>query len=375
MPPLAPENPAPENAWLGPNVPSLRRRSLRRPLLAASSWPTSHGPVAQVPSVDASTHDGSAGLRLARALGRIGRVLITAGILILLFVAYQLWGTGLQTDQAQDSLRDQFNQAEAGADDPPASTTDTTGGTTTPTTAPGDAEPAATPVIPPAPAQGELVGRIQIPAIGADWYFLEGVDLGVLKDGPGHYMGTPLPGQPGNAAIAGHRTTYGAPFNRVDELKSGDEIIVSYLTGASFTYGYRSTEIVAPDRVEVLQAKDFDEDGEFDNTLTLTACHPKYSARERIIIRARLTELPAPAPTRPQPRTRSVTLDDDGLKPPVSKTPAVLWGIAAAMIWLAAWFVARAWRRWPSYVLAFPAFMVTLYVFFENFYALLPAGF
>ncbi len=337
-------------------------------------------------------------MRLARFLGRLGRVLMTAGVLILLFVAFQLWGTGLQTRGAQNSAEDEFNaQAEAyqetgelagGDEGPNATTTTAAGGATTTTTAPpttattaggqgsgGEGEGAK--VIPPAPAQGGLVGRIQIPAIGADWYFYEGVDLSILKDGPGHYMGTPLPGQPGNAAIAGHRTTYGAPFNRVDELKSGDEIIISYVTGAEFTYSYRTTEIVTPDRTDVLQARDFDEDGELDNTLTLTACHPKYSARERIIIRARLEEAPVPAPDgleRPTGGTE-ISLDEAESTEPVSKTPAVLWGFAAAAIWLAAYFVGRAWKKWPAYLLAFPFFMVTLYVFFENFYKLLPAGF
>ncbi|MCB1013672.1 MAG: class E sortase [Acidimicrobiales bacterium] len=336
-------------------------------------------------------------MRVARALSRIGKVLITAGVLILSFVAYQLWGTGLQTAQAQDDAESQFEAAaaqyeqtgELAGGDEGAATTTTTGaaGATTSTTAATTATTAAggggngggggEKVIPAPPEAGGLVGRIQIPAIGADWYFYEGTDLSILKDGPGHYLGTPLPGQPGNAAIAGHRTTYGAPFNRVDELASGDEIVVTYVTGAEFTYSYRSTEIVTPDRTDVLQAKDFDEDGELDNMLTLTACHPKYSARERIIIRARLDEAPVPVPDDQVGPTRQepISLDDAEQTEPVSKTPAVLWGLAAAAIWLTAYLVGRAWRKWPAYVLGFPFFVVTLYVFFENFYKLLPAGF
>ena len=200
-------------------------------------------------------------MRLARVLRGVGRVLMATGVLILLFVAYQLWGTGLQTRDAQNSAESEFeSQSEAyqtsgtlpGGDEGPNATTATAGGATsttiapptTATTAPGgqgsgqDGGGEGAKVIPPAPAQGGLVGRIQIPAIGADWYFYEGVDLSILKDGPGHYMGTPLPGQPGNAGIAGHRTTYGAPFNRIDELKSGDEIVISYVTGAEFTYSF-----------------------------------------------------------------------------------------------------------------------------------------
>lgn len=338
-------------------------------------------------------------MRLAKIIGRIGRVLITAGVLILAFVAFQLWGTGVQARAAQDDAETEFEQAQAEFEetgtlpggDEGGPTTTTAGGGATSTTATTAAAPDTTTTtaagggnngsgnrsIPPPPPEGELMGRIQIPAIGVDWYFYEGIDLSILTDGPGHYMGTPMPGQPGNSAIAGHRTTYGAPFNRVDEMQSGDEIIVTYVTGAEFTYGYRSTEIVSPDRVDILEAQDFDEDGEADNMLTLIACHPEYSARERIIIFARLNEEPVPIPEGQQ-RQPVEFIDIDGGSDdaePVSQTPAVLWGIAAGMIWLAAYFVGRAWRKWPAYVLGFPFFAVALFIFFENFYALLPAGF
>ena len=334
-------------------------------------------------------------MRLAKALSRIGRVLITAGVLILAFVAFQLWGTGIQTRQAQDSAESEFEaQTRAfeetgtlagGEEDPGATTTTAAPGATTTTTAPttattvagGNGTTEGEQVIPAPPAAGGLVGRIQIPSIGADWYFYEGVDLSILKDGPGHYEGTPMPGQPGNAAIAGHRTTYGAPFNRVDEMKSGDEIIITYVTGAEFTYTYRSTEIVSPDRVDILQNQDSEDDGETDNMLTLIACHPEYSARERIIIFARLNEEPVPIPegqVRQEVEFTDIDGDSDDAEP-VSRTPAILWGAAAGMIWLAAYFVGRAWRKWPAYVLGFPFFAVALFIFFENFYALLPAGF
>ncbi|HYF46722.1 MAG TPA: class E sortase [Acidimicrobiales bacterium] len=313
-------------------------------------------------------------MKLARLLGRVGRVLITAGLLILAFVAYQLWGTGLQTARAQNSaedeferLQEEFEEQEGGGNPGPERSTTTTSpeGTpgTTPTTAPEDQ-----PEIPIAPPEGEIAGRVQIPSIGVDWIFYEGVDLSVLQNGPGHYQGTPLPGQPGNAGIAGHRTTYGAPFNRLDEMKSGDEIEITYITGATFTYEYRSTEIVSPNQVDVRHDKG-------DNRLTLTACHPKYSARERIVVIARLADEPAPAAPQQDRREQPQSFDNDTEAPPVSKVPAVLWGVAAGMIWLAAWFVGRAWRRWPSYVIAFPAFAVALFVFFDNFYKLLPAGF
>ena len=84
-----------------------------------------------------------------------------------------------------------------------------------------------------------------IPKIGVDKIVVEGVGRNDLRKGPGHYPDTPMPGQPGNAAIAGHRTTYGAPFNRIDELEPGDEILVTTLQGP-FTYEVTGTEIVTP---------------------------------------------------------------------------------------------------------------------------------
>lgn len=288
-------------------------------------------------------------------IGAIGRVMIVAGTLILLFVAYQLWGTGLHTERAQQGLEDEFDQqVQAFQEANPTPTT----------VAPDQPQP-----VPSAPPRGELVGRIQIPAIGVDWIFLEGVGLDVLSDGPGHYEGTPLPGQEGNAAIAGHRTTYGQPFHNLDRMEEGDRVIVSYFNGSEFTYEYLNTVIVTPDRTDVLEYK-------FDNRLTLTACHPKYSAAERIVVSARLVEPAAPAPpraTREEPLTIDAGEGLDGQQH--APAPAIVWGIAAALVALAAWVVGRAWRRWPAYLVALPVFLVVLYGFFENFSYLLPASY
>jgi sortase A len=291
-----------------------------------------------------------------RVLGGIGRVMITAGTLILLFVAYQLWGTGLRTAQAQNDLEAEFEaQAEQYATDNPAPDPD-----------PGDdPEPVST-EIPPPPAIGEGTGRIEIPAIGVDWVFLEGVALEVLKDGPGHYEGTPLPGEEGNAALAGHRTTYGQPFHNLDQLGPGDRIIVTYITGARFEYEYRETEIVSPDRVEVIANTE-------DDRITLTACHPKYSASERIVVRAALVGEPLPPrsaanePVAPAP----ASLDGES----ASRAPAVLWGLAAALVFTAIWAAGRWWRRLPAYLIGAPILVVVMFLFFENFSRLLPAAY
>jgi sortase A len=311
-------------------------------------------------------------MSLRGALGGIGRTLIAAGILLLLFVAYQLWGTGLRTAQVQDRLEDDFRR-----------TLETTSTTTTPTTAPSDpsANTSRPPSTVPALAEGEVpdpghaVGRIEIPAIGLDWIFVEGVTSADLKKGPGHYPDTPLPGQAGNAALAGHRTTYGAPFNRIDELTAGDEILITTVQGR-FRYQVAERLIVDPSQVEVLLPIPG------RNTLTLTSCHPKYSARQRIIVRADLRGEPAPAPpvapddvTDPSKSPRP-SLDEPSLSgEEVGRWPAVLWAAVAAAIWLAAWVLGRRWRRWPAYALGTGPFLVVLFLFFENVSRLLPANY
>ncbi len=299
-------------------------------------------------------------MRLARFLGAVGRTCITAGTLILLFVLYQLWGTGIREAQAQNRLEDDFAEV---LEDAQRTTT------TTATTLPDEPPTTETaPPIDPVP-EGEPTAHIRIPAIGVDKIVVEGVALHDLKKGPGHYPETPLPGQEGNAAIAGHRTTYGAPFNRVDELEKGDEIHIETLQG-EFTYLVDETLIVSPKAVEVLDDKG-------DNRLTLSACHPKYSARERIVIVAKLApdEVALPRPLRGEEAAgpRPTLEDIDGAGAPA--WPAILLGVVCALIWLLAWWIGRRWRKWPSYALGFPFFMVTLFFFFEEFSRLLPSNF
>lgn len=309
-------------------------------------------------------------MRLAKVLGTIGRVCITAGVLILLFVAYQLWGTGLREAQAQNALESEFEErvAEPGSDDQAT--------TTTLPDSPDSGSTVGPP--PPPPAEGDAIARMRIPAIDVDKIVVEGVGVSDLKRGPGHYPGSPLPGQPGNAAIAGHRTTYGAPFHRLDELEAGDEILVTTAQG-SFSYEVREQLIVSPDQVEVLD--DFG-----DDRLTLTACHPKYSARQRIIVVAALVGEAAPggdsrAVTGPLPipgdeGTSSGQALDAGLGGErASAWPAVMTGLACALIWAAAWVLGLLWRKWPAYLVALPVFLVGLFYFFENFSRLLPANY
>ena len=208
-----------------------------------------------------------------RVVGAIGRFMMRAGVLVLLFVAYQLWGTGLSTHQAQDRLKSEF------ADQLATSTTTTElpptspSSTTPPVTAPADL---------PTPANGDPIGHIRIPAIGVDFIVIQGVDISDLKEGPGHFPQTPLPGQPGNVALAGHRTTYLAPFNRFDELKPGDPVIFEMADGW-YTYKVVDSEIVQPTATWVIN-NPYPDKRAVGRSFTFTTCNPKYSARQRLVV-------------------------------------------------------------------------------------------
>ena len=132
--------------------------------------------------------------------------------------------------------------------------------------------------------EGVPFAELRIPDIGLDAVLFEGVTPAALRNGPGHMPWTPLPGQPGNAVISGHRTTYGAPFFDLDLLEPGDEIEVDTVIG-SHTYTVRETVIVTPTDVWVTDPRP-------GAWLTLTTCHPKLSARERLIVFAELTAGP-----------------------------------------------------------------------------------
>jgi sortase A len=129
---------------------------------------------------------------------------------------------------------------------------------------------------------GDPLGRIQIPKIGANFVIVQGTDASDLRDGPGHYGNTPLPGEPGTVAIAGHRTTFLAPFRDIDELKPTDPIHVQ-MPYADFTYSVQRTRIVDPSATWVMRKIGYDR-------LVLTACHPLYSAAQRIVVTARLVK-------------------------------------------------------------------------------------
>ena len=130
---------------------------------------------------------------------------------------------------------------------------------------------------------GRGIGRIDIPSIGADYVLVQGTDSTSLQSGPGHYPDTSFPGQGRTIGVAGHRTTYLAPFHDIDKIEPGDDVIVE-MPYATFTYEVNSTDIVEPSDVSIVDDVGYER-------LVLTACHPLYSAAQRYAIFARLESI------------------------------------------------------------------------------------
>ncbi len=306
---------------------------------------------------------------------------MTLGLLILLFVVYQLWGTGIFTARAQENLKSQFNRQVAQSEEndtvAPVPTTVAKpvvpASSTTTTVHYDNVRPA-----PPTPADGQVEGIISIPKIGADFAYVEGTSRDDLKKGPGHYPGTPLPGTIGNAAIAGHRTTYLHPFYDVDKLKPGDDIIIHDAVGGVFDYQMTQQLIVKPTDVWVV-------DNTPDAQLTLTACNPKGSASQRIVIKAKLVPSKSTKPTKPKPVAtvgtgKSHLTEAAGLAQGLSGqtrslVPSVVWGIVAAIVGIAWWWGFRRWRHPATWLIGALPFLIALFPFYVFLERALPAGY
>jgi sortase A len=131
--------------------------------------------------------------------------------------------------------------------------------------------------------EGRAIGRMKIDRIGLDIVVVEGTNTSSLEKGPGHYRATPIPGQDGTVAIAGHRTTYLAPFRHIDQIRNGDQIRIE-MPYAAFTYTAYKHEIVDPGDVGILKPVGF-------NQLVMTACDPPYSAAHRYALFSKLTRI------------------------------------------------------------------------------------
>ncbi len=225
---------------------------------------------------------------------RLGWTLIWAGLLVFAFLAYQLFVTDLLNSRTQAAARADL-EAEL-ADRrldlpvPAAVAVETTVAEVEPdeTADPQEAQEPDPPLVtflPEDPGEeGAAFGRIVIEAIEVDDVVFAGVSRDTLKKGPGHMVRTPVPGQPGNAVVSGHRTTYGRPFYALDELEHGDRIEIETALG-THVFAVRRTLVVAPTDVWVTDPID-------GVWLTLTTCHPRFSAAERLIVQAELVAGP-----------------------------------------------------------------------------------
>jgi sortase A len=219
-----------------------------------------------------------------------GQTLITLGVVLLLFCVYELKVTNLVTARAQEQLADDLQaQWDAPVAAPP-SVAPPPSGTSVATPA-----PSAAPTRPPVPPVelGSGIAVLRIPRLG-DWndrppVVVEGVSTSDLKKGPGHIPGTAMPGEVGNVVLSGHRTTYGAPFERFDELQPGDAVVVE-TRDTWFTYTVTGTRIVRPTAIEVTWPVPGDRGATpTARLLTMTTCHPRFSARQRMVVSAELT--------------------------------------------------------------------------------------
>lgn len=329
----------------------------------------------------------------------IGKFLIAAGLILLLFVAFQLWGTGLETSNGQNKLESKFSKAYGKELDISESTS-----AEELFTALKDIDPKTAPEIP-AAADGAPVGAIRIEKIGLAMWMVENVEKEQLKLGPGHYPSTPLPGQHGNAAVAGHRTTYKAPFNRIDELVAGDKIQIATTQGL---FTYEVMKPVIPEGVEVIESGESKGQAWFTvrpNTngglvlankripdpndptkqivaedqpdmLTLTACHPKYSAKQRIVVQAKLVSDLSPvvqAVSTKDIESSSQKIEDSLAGDPAEKWPALWFGLAALFVWILVIIIGKIWMKWPAYLLGVVPFFFLLFLCFEHVNRFIPA--
>ncbi len=215
---------------------------------------------------------------LRRLTGWVGELLVTLGILLLLFAAWQLWWTDVvsarESARVVQQVRDDFARGASDPADP---------------SAPSDP---AGPSIPggeraPVPPDGAFA-LMAVPRFGPHWVqpVLRGTGLSVLANGVGHYDGTAMPGEVGNFAVAGHRTTHGRPFHDIDSLREGDRIVVDTLE-TEYVYAVRDHEVVRPTDVAVIApVPDAPGATPVDRVMTLTSCNPQYSATQRYVVHA-----------------------------------------------------------------------------------------
>lgn len=335
--------PAPSPAWLlAMHGPPAADRPATAAAGATPSSPVQAG-AATAPALGAAAAEtparGQARARASRALrgrpvSRWAASLALAGLFVLAFGVYEFAGTHILYDRAQHSLLTSFKeQAREGA--------------------PG-ASPSA--------QEGDPVALIAIPRIGLDGVVVEGSSPSDLQAGPGHFRGSPMPGEFGNVVIAARRTTYGGPFRDLDHLVNGDRLTVTTSQGV-FTYQVSGVAHTGAGAPEALNAT-------LDSRLTLITSDPAYVPDGRLAVVAMLRGDPVDVPGDRRVPFSSADLGLAG--DPVSLAPTLLWALLAAACVLMTW---RTGRRWPArlrFLLAGPVVVALLLLLFSSADRLLP---
>ena len=274
------------------------------------------------------------------ALRLVGQGVCIVGVLLLSLAVFEGFVGGLTERRDQRKLRGAFEKILVARG--------------------GFAPVAGDGIIPP----GTAVASIEIPKIGLRKIVIEGTTADDLRQGPGHLRSTPLPGQHGNAVVAGRRTTYGAPFRNLDELRAGD-VITSTTPFGEFTYRVRDVETLDPGDPDRLGAT-------MTDTLTLTTSDPVYRATRRLVVVATLDGKPS---TFPDPlRQTQVGIEEGSFFGDASKAwPAFGWTLAVLITLVGARALYGRWRHWPAYLITTPLVLAATFGWLETMVALLPS--
>lgn len=299
--------------------------------------------------------------RIVRTIGILGRVFVGAGMILLFYTAYLLWGTGVYTKQEQKRAADQL------ARNPIVSQQNLESGNIPPARPPGGRA-----------ALGSPLFTLKIPKIGLETVIVQGIGREELKKGPGHFPScgeapsgecvsdAKYPGEGGNVAISGHRTTYGAPFFRLNELEEGD--IIDFVSGrARYRYKFREQKIVDP----VSGFATVEQHGR--DEVTLTTCHPRFSAAQRLIVQGDFVG--ASIISTPAPSGGSGEAPSTAKRPVIPQDVLVLGSIAAASA-LAALGLSKRHQLKALYIAIVVAGAAGLWVgVFPRVLALMPANY
>jgi sortase A len=354
-----------------PSVAALVRRPERRAPAHKLVRPTN--PVVRDPAPLAPVAKPVANLERRRQLmGTLFAWVQNVGIILILFAGWQIWGTSITEHHAQSSLKAEFAEHLSQRVVPPPTSAASSSDSSSSTAATDGQSlvPATERMV--NPPEGTVLARLDIPAIGVNEFVVSGTAASDLSMGPGHYIGTAMPGQAGNVAIAGHRTTYGAPFYRLGALVPGDPITLKTLGGQTLTYVVsRAPVSVLPGNTSIL--------GYFgDNRLTLTTCTPPFSATHRLVVVAAL-EIPgvptshdtlstATVPTRLYGVVGSATSSWNW-----ARLPVVLLALG---VLVALGFghrpLGRSFGPWTKWLILAPIWVAGLYLFFQGLSGLLP---